>query len=71
MNLPDSGLPSDIFHLAKKVDNDSRRRGEQNGTAQLFMGGALIYIGASMAIKSLKYADVQKLLGFGRESRTR
>jgi hypothetical protein len=71
MNLPDSGLPSDLFHFAKKYRDSSSRRGETNGTAQLFMGGALIYIGASMALKSMKCDDVRKLLGLTMESRSR
>ena len=66
MNLPDSGLPSDIYHIAKKTHHDAQRKGERVGTPQLFMGGALIYIGATMLLQAMKCDDVRRMLGGGR-----
>jgi hypothetical protein len=65
MNPPHTGLPSDIYHLAKKAHHQANQKGEQAGMPQLFMGGALIYIGATMALKAVKCEDVRRFLGIG------
>jgi hypothetical protein len=49
-NPNDGGLLSHAYHFSKSADIESRKRGREEPVLKLVMGGALVIIGARMAM---------------------
>jgi hypothetical protein len=53
-DLPNNSVAYSLKHVGEQLYHDSKRRGEQNDQALILMGGAMCFIGATMAIGAFR-----------------